>query len=134
MAGVYVNAWAAVQEITRKAREWGIGTLIDFHAVYGGANDQEHSGTTTRRAELWENRRNQELANNALRYIAEQVKSGALPGVVGIQVCNEAAANARGMYQWYDEVIREIGRVDESIPVYISGESFTSSKQQLPRR
>jgi len=30
VAGVYVNAWAAVKEFTRRARGWGIGTLIDF--------------------------------------------------------------------------------------------------------
>jgi len=27
---VYVNAWNAVKEFTRRARGWGIGTLIDF--------------------------------------------------------------------------------------------------------
>ena len=126
VASVYVNAWAAVRDLTRRAKDWGIGVLVDFHGVYGGANDQEHSGTTTKRAELWTNGRNQERAIDALRFIAEEVKSGSLTGVVGIQLCNEAVHNANGMYQWYDLAIKAIGRIDESIPLYISGKLLLS--------
>jgi hypothetical protein len=43
-----------------------------------------------------------------------------LEGVIGIEVCNEAVGNAKGMYAWYEDVISEIGKVDESMPVYIS--------------
>lgn len=121
VAGVYENAWEAVKNLTRRAREWGIGTLIDFHAVQGGANREEHSGTTSGKAELWDNQHYRGSAKSALVYIAEQVRSGALQGIVGIQIVNEATHHSPGMYEWYDEVIREIGQVDQSIPIYISG-------------
>jgi hypothetical protein len=60
-----------------------------------------------------------ELGKRALVFIAEEVRNG-LEGVVGIQLVNEAAWEAKGMYAWYEDVIEAIGRVDGSIPVYIS--------------
>jgi aryl-phospho-beta-D-glucosidase BglC (GH1 family) len=120
VGSVYTNAWAAVQELEQRARSWGIGILLDFHAVYGGANGEAHSGTSTGKAELWGHRENLERSQKALGFIANEVKSKGMDGVVGIQVCNEAVFDANGMYEWYDDVIREIGSVDESIPIYIS--------------
>jgi hypothetical protein len=120
VAEVYANAWGAVREFVGRARGWGIGTLIDFHGLPGGANKEEHSGTTSGKAELWGNGRNLEMGKEALGWIAREVRHGGLDGVVGIQVVNESVWDAKGMYSWYENVIGEIGGVDESIPVYIS--------------
>ncbi len=117
---VYTNAWAAVEDLERRARRWGVGILLDFHAVYGGANGEAHSGSSTGKPSLWGNRKNLERSKKALRFIAEQVKNNNMDGVVGIQLCNEAVWDAKGMYEWYEDVIREIGAVDESLPIYIS--------------
>jgi len=119
VAAVYLNAWSAVREVVARARSWGIGILLDLHAVPGGANTDEHSGSTSGKAELWGRRKNLDLAKQALVFIAHDVRAG-LDGVVGIQVCNEAVWDAKGMYDWYDNVIDAIGEVDQSIPVYIS--------------
>ena len=43
-----------------------------------------------------------------------------MDGVVGLQLVNEAATNAPGMYEWYDSVLNELGQIDPSLPVYIS--------------
>jgi hypothetical protein len=53
-----------------------------------------------------------------LHKIATDVRS--LPGVIGIQVVNEAVYDAHHMYEFYDQAIGVIGGVDNSIPVYIS--------------
>jgi len=116
---VYVNAWAAVRDLIARARSWGIGILLDLHAVPGGANTDEHSGSTSGKAELWGKKKNLDLAKKALVFVAQEIQQG-IDGVVGIQVCNEAIWDARGMYEWYEDVIGAIGAVDQSIPVYIS--------------
>ena len=53
-------------------------------------------------------------------FVAEQVRQGKLQGCVGIQLCNEAAWAAEGMYAWYTEVMNSIATIDSSIPIYIS--------------
>lgn len=98
----------------------GIGVLLDFHALPGGANDQDHGGTSSKKAELWGNRRNLELAKRCLLFMAEEVAGGRIKGCVGIELCNEACWDAKGMYKWYEDVVDAIGRVDASIPLYIS--------------
>ncbi|KAH8662850.1 glycoside hydrolase superfamily [Tricladium varicosporioides] len=117
--GVHAGAWDAVREIVTRARSHGIGVLIDLHGLPGGANSEDHSGTSSGRTELWGNRDNLDLARRVLRFIAREVHNG-MEGVIGIQVVNEAVFNATGMYDWYDQVIQTIGEVDESIPIYIS--------------
>lgn len=96
--------------------------LVDFHAVPGGANPQEHSGTNSKRCELWDHSRHQNSALNCLGYMAHQIFQERLEGVVGLQICNEAEgwAQDRGMYQFYDKAIEVIRAVDSSLPVYIS--------------
>lgn len=118
VAEVYSNAWAKVKDLVRRARAWGVGVLLDFHAVPGGANGEAHSGTGSGRAELWGNRKNLELAKRCLVFIAKEVKD--MEGVIGIQVCNEAVWEAKGMWGWYDDVISAIAGIDESMPIYIS--------------
>ncbi|KAI9720822.1 MAG: hypothetical protein M1812_002661 [Candelaria pacifica] len=115
---VYVNAWAAVKKLVSRARSRGIGILLDFHAVPGGANGDIHSGTSSHQAQLWGNSSNLDLAQRCLVYIAQEAK--AMDGLVGIQLCNEAVTGASGMYGWYDSVIGAIGQVDPSVPIYIS--------------
>jgi aryl-phospho-beta-D-glucosidase BglC (GH1 family) len=103
-----------------RARSYGIGVLIDLHALPGGANKEEHSGTNSGTAALWNNKKNLALAKECLVFIASDISKGPLEGVVGLQLCNEAVWDAPGMYQWYDTVISSISAVDSTIPLYIS--------------
>lgn len=43
-----------------------------------------------------------------------------MPGIVGIQIVNEAEYNAKGMYDWYGEVLNELRKIDPSMPICIS--------------
>ncbi|PBP18787.1 putative glucan 1,3-beta-glucosidase [Diplocarpon rosae] len=117
VGGVYTNAWGAVREIVARARSWGIGVLLDFHFVYGGANGEAH-GSVTGNADLWDSRDNRDSCRQALGWIASQVRE--MDGVVGVQAVNEATHNATRMYEFYEDVIREIAKWDENIPVYVS--------------
>ncbi|CAL3964140.1 unnamed protein product [Diplocarpon coronariae] len=114
---VYANAWGAVRDIVARARSWGIGVLLDFHFVYGGANGEAH-GSGTGRADLWDSRENRDSCKRAIGWIASQLRE--MDGVVGIQAVNEATHNAARMYEFYEDVIREVARWDENIPIYIS--------------
>jgi hypothetical protein len=60
VGSVYENSWGFVKEFVRRCREWGVGVLIDFHAVYGGANGGAHSGSGSGKAELWGSKSNLE--------------------------------------------------------------------------
>lgn len=44
-AAIYENAWPAVRSYVDAAARHGIAVLLDLHALPGGANTNEHSGT-----------------------------------------------------------------------------------------
>jgi len=92
--------------------------LIDLHALPGGANTDAHSGSCTGKAELWGKKKHLELTKSVLHKIATDVRD--LPGVIGIQVVNEAVYDAKHMYEFYSQAIDTIGAVDSGMPVYIS--------------
>ncbi len=120
VAQVYENAWSAVRQLCERLYSSGIGVLLDLHALPGNANSEDHGGVSTKKAELWGNKSNLTLAKKCLLFVAEEVQKGSIKGCIGIELCNEACWSAKGMYQWYTDVISAIGRVDVSIPLYIS--------------
>ena len=117
---IYTSAWSAVMNLCARLHAHGIGTLLDLHALPGGANKDDHGGTSSGKAELWGNRTNLDLATRCLTFVAEEVRQGKVQGCVGIQLCNEAVWGANGMYGWYMEVARSIASIDTSVPLYIS--------------
>lgn len=117
---VYLSAWSHVLALTSRLAAHGIGTLLDLHALPGGANTDNHSGTSKGKAELWAHKSHMELGKRCLLFMAEAVAQGKVEGCIGIQVCNEAAYGAKGMYDWYADVIGTVSRIDNSIPLYVS--------------
>jgi aryl-phospho-beta-D-glucosidase BglC (GH1 family) len=120
VAKVYVNAWAAVKKLVGRCLEYGIGVLLDFHALPGGANGEAHSGTGSGEAELWKSRADLEMAVRCLCFMAKEISDGGMDGVVGVQVCNEAQWEALGLYKFYDMVISKMAEADPTLPIYIS--------------
>ncbi|ODM23366.1 hypothetical protein SI65_00955 [Aspergillus cristatus] len=108
------------QHLIEKCYAHGIGVLIDFHAVPGGANSEGHSVTDTGRADFWRNEHYRALARDCIAFVIQEVKFHALHGVIGIELCNEAAWDPPGMHEWYDEVIEVASAIDSSIPIYVS--------------
>lgn len=115
---VYENAWLYVKQYISTAASYGIATLIDLHALPGGANKDAHSGTTSHKAELWGNSRNLSLSVECLKFIAMETRD--MPFVSGIQLANEAVYQASGMYNFYDNVINAIYLINPHVPLYIS--------------
>lgn len=118
VAPVYQNAWQAVKDLVGRCHQRGIGVLIDMHGLPGGANAQEHSGTNSGKAEFWGSKSYRELATRALCFIAQQTRG--MDGVAGIQVINEAEHDPKHMYDWYDDVISQLSKIDPTMPIYIS--------------
>ena len=117
-ARVYQGAWNNIRTLISRLRAHSIGVLIDLHALPGGANTQEHSGTNSGRAELWTDPFYRDLGVRCCQFLAEDATTGS--EIAGIQLANEAEWEAEGMYEWYDECISAISAVDSSIPVIIS--------------
>ncbi|KAK3723486.1 Glucan 1,3-beta-glucosidase 3 [Vermiconidia calcicola] len=118
VASVYQNAWQAVMDLVKRCNDRGMGVLIDLHALPGGANTGEHSGTNSGKAELWGSKANLDLATKCVCFIAQQTRT--MEGVAGIQIINEAESHAKGMYEWYDRVLLELSHIDNTIPIYVS--------------
>lgn len=116
---LYAHAWSSVQHLIMRLSTQGIGVLLDLHALPGGANGGDHSGTNSNTAALWTSSCNRDLGVSCCQFLAQETAKG-LPGVIGIQVCNEAGWDSPNMYSWYDNCISAISSVDPSIPVYIS--------------
>lgn len=118
---VYENAWKCVKDLVARANDRGIGTLLDLHALPGGVNGAEHSGTNSGRAEMWDSGSNLDLAIKCLEFVAREAAADPqLDGVIGVQLCNEAERGARGMFEWYDRVLASLSSIDSSMPVYVS--------------
>lgn len=115
---VYSGAWHSIRTLMARLRAHSIGVLIDLHALPGGANAQEHSGTNSGRAELWTNDTNRALGVRCCEFLAHDARTGS--DIAGIQLVNEAEWDAPGMYEWYDDCIAAISKLDSSIPVVVS--------------
>lgn len=117
-AHVYSEAWQSIRTLIARLRAHSIGVIVDLHALPGGANAQEHSGTNSGRAEFWGSSSNRALGTRCSEFIAGEARNGL--DIVGIQLVNEAEWEAQAMYEWYDEAIAQISAVDSTIPVIIS--------------
>ena len=60
------------------------------------------------------------LLAHCVASIASVVAAGQIPGIVGIQICNEAISGAPGAFDFYRHVINAVSAIDPSIPLYIS--------------
>lgn len=63
-----------------------------------------------------------------------------MEGVIGLQLCNEATANAPSMYEWYDHTLNAIALIDSKLPIYISDAwdlptaiHYTQGKNSIPK-
>lgn len=117
-AQVYRGAWDSISNLIQRLQSRSIGVLLDLHALPGGANAQEHSGTNSGRAEFWHSDFNRALGIRCAQFIAQEARSG-LP-IAGIQLVNEAEWDSHRMYEWYDEAVAAVSAIDPSIPIIIS--------------
>ena len=117
---VYTNAWKAVLDICKTLASVGISVILDMHALPGGANKDSHSGTSSPKGDLWGSSKNIKLAKQSIHFVAQEVVSKKIFNCAGLQLCNEACWGAKGMYDFYADVLDDIACIDSSTPVYIS--------------
>lgn len=117
---VYKNAWTIFKEVViDKAAQYNIGVLVDMHGLPGGANGEEHSGTSNGKANLWTSSSYRHLSVEVAQYIAGDIKSK--DNVVGLQIVNEAThGDMSQKWTYYGEALRAIREVNPDIPVVIS--------------
>ena len=117
---VYPSAWAHVLAMCSKLAKCGISVLIDMHALPGSANESSHSGTTASFANLWGSPYYLGFAEKCILFVAREIAAGKIPNCAGFQICNEAIWQAKGMYDFYANMLFKISEIDISIPIYIS--------------
>jgi hypothetical protein len=116
---IYANSWSSICTLVSRLRAHSIGTLLDLHALPGGANRNYDSGTSSGTAHLWTKKSNRELAMACAVFIAVEVVKKGLD-IVGLQIVNEADEESERMYEWYDDCINVISHVNPSLPLIIS--------------
>ncbi|CCH45484.1 Glucan 1,3-beta-glucosidase 3 [Wickerhamomyces ciferrii] len=120
IAGVYKNAWNHIKDVVNKAKDNEIGVLVDLHAVPGGANTGDHSGQKLDKPEFWSNKNYQQIAIQALEFIANEFKDQ--ENVVGLQIVNEIDFdnNPSNQQEYYRKATKHIRQIDGNIPIIIS--------------
>ena len=71
---IYDNAWSAIKSLCTRLHNAGIGVLLDLHACPGGANEDAHSGTSSRQANLWDEKWNLNATIRCLQFIANEAR------------------------------------------------------------
>jgi len=116
---VYALAWRRVREIIEMCNKARIAVLVDVHALPGGANTQDHSGTNSGKAEFWNGQYN-DLTMQLLVFLTRELVQ--CENVCGIQIINEADwGKDEQMKVYYGNAINTIrnsGGVE--MPVYVS--------------
>lgn len=116
-AQVYTNAWSKIIDVVHRAQNYGIGVLLDLHALRGGANKGEHSGTNFGKADLWASEGNLEFGRRCNEFIIQQFKD--YKNIFALGIANEVDRGPK-VYPWYDSVQQRISKIDSNIPIVIS--------------
>lgn len=117
-AEVYMNSWNYVENIINAAERQNIGVIVDLHAVPGGANGDEHSGTSSGRAELWKHSRFRDLAMSVYEELT--IKTKGLKNVVALQLVNEVPLGESKAFRFYLDAAALIRSINSTVPILIS--------------
>jgi aryl-phospho-beta-D-glucosidase BglC (GH1 family) len=97
IAPVYKNSWGILKSLIAKAEQYGIGVLVDLHALPGGANTAEHSGIQLKKAEFWGDGKDEKIALSILEFIAQDLKK--FENISGLQIINESEFDNTASHQ-----------------------------------
>ncbi|MCJ1398177.1 Glucan 1,3-beta-glucosidase 3 [Xylographa trunciseda] len=138
---IYSGAMEALAKLCTRLYVAGLGIILDLHAVPGGANGDPHSGTSSGRADLWNDPKNLDRLAECIGSLASTIAVNQMPGIAGIQICNEAIADAPGAFDFYRYLVNVVSGIDSSIPLYISDAwnlsaalDFTASINRVSQR
>jgi len=117
-AEVYQNSWDYVSKLVKRLASRQIDSVIDLHAVPGGANGDEHSGTSSGKAELWEHSRNRAAAIDTYKHVCGLIEK--LPSVVSLQLVNEVPYGESKCPGFFLDAESKIRKENASLPLVIS--------------
>lgn len=92
--------------------------LLDFHGVAGGANTKGHSGTDSGSAQFFTSAFNRQLGIRCAEFVARESVSGM--DLMGLSLVNEPDKESETLYDWYDEAIDAVSKIDPYLPIVIS--------------
>ena len=117
-AYVYSAAWSSICALIARLRAHNIGVLLDFHGVPGGANTKDHSGTNSGTATFFKLAFNRQLGIRCAEFVARESAAGL--DLVGLSLVNEPERRSETLYEWYDDAIDAVSKIDPSLPIVIS--------------
>lgn len=92
--------------------------LLDFHGVPGGANIKDHSGTNSGTAAFFTLAFNRQLGIRCAEFVARESAAGL--DLVGLSLVNEPDRKSETLYEWYDEAIEAVSKIDSNLPIIVS--------------
>ncbi|GCE97405.1 glucan 1,3-beta-glucosidase 3 [Zygosaccharomyces mellis] len=116
------KAWDVLKQLIDTASDYGIGILVDMHALPGGANADAHSGSNLKSASFFGNNGYvDKVCNQVLPFIVKDVCRDK-DNVIGLQIVNEAIFDnkASGHKNYYYKAIKAIRAIDDDLPIVIS--------------
>ncbi|CAR28323.1 hypothetical protein ZYGR_0R00570 [Zygosaccharomyces rouxii] len=121
---VYENAkaWDVLKQLISTSNNYGIGILVDIHALPGGANADAHSGSSLKNASFFGNSSYvNQVCNEILPFIVKDVCQNN-DNIIGLQIVNEAKFdnNASGQKKYYSKATKAIRAIDDDLPIVIS--------------
>lgn len=117
---VYAGAWDIFKDsIVKKANSYDIGVLVDVHGLPGGANGEDHSGTSAHETKLWSSSKYESIALDVYEFISKDLKS--FDNICGLQLVNEAIYSTDSTQKnFYTKAIKRIRDHNTDIPIVIS--------------
>lgn len=115
-APIYQGALSRIGNAVQKAKQHGIGVLIDLHGVPGAQNDDGHSGLSTGKAGLWDSSSYQQKTVQILVALAAECTK--YDNIVGLELMNEPK-NSGKLHGFYEEAIRQIRAVAPTLPLVL---------------
>ncbi len=117
---VYKESWKYYKKYIETASKYDIGVVVDLHALPGGANDGDHSGTEDRNVEFWDHHENRHHAQDCVEFIAQDLRS--FDNITGLQIVNESKFDneAEKQKKYYLYSAQKIRQYLPTVPIIIS--------------
>jgi len=115
---IYSAAWASICTLISRLRAHSIGVIVDFHALPGGSNCRDHSGTNEAVESFFSSAFYRQIGVRCVEFVALQSAAGL--ELVGLQLVNEPNDYGLNLVEWYDEAIDAVSAIDATLPVVVA--------------
>ncbi|KAJ7886014.1 glycoside hydrolase superfamily [Mycena leptocephala] len=120
-AHVFSGVWVRLIQAIETAQRFGLGVLLDLHAVPGKQNNDAHAGTSNPAA-FFRDRRHRLHTIHVLRTFVTHLNAHNPPlvNLVGIELLNEPHPSVDAeLKNWYSTAIKDLAALDPTLPIYV---------------